>query len=224
MENNLYEDLKIQNLIKELKEYFLTTSTIEIQNIYSSVDLDELEWFFAKNTSYIDYKELRNELFGIKYKIYKKKFDSIISALQSGIDCSGLLNDKQIIHFQGDKNISNYKGDIYYNDCLIHFLVDENLKNIKNKISIFKQYKLNESEILTIGISGEYGERSSLELNTYSENRKIKTITSKNDELHFNKFNHKLYDENFYDYDDKGLKRIFFIGKDKNEVDIYKRK
>ena len=105
MENKLYENPEIQLLIEEVKNFFLTTSIDKIQDIYANINLDDLEWFYAKNTSYLDYKELRNELFKIKYKIYpSKKFDSIISALEKGLDCSGLFDNKQIIHLQGSSN------------------------------------------------------------------------------------------------------------------------
>lgn len=54
---NLYDNPKIQFFLKEVKDYFLSLSIEDIQLAYSKINLSELEWFYAKNTSYMDYIE-----------------------------------------------------------------------------------------------------------------------------------------------------------------------
>ena len=87
----------------------------------------------------MDYIEHKNEALGFKYKVFKKqkKFSSIKEALDNNFDCSGLLEEKQLIYFQSNTDIcvSNYNTDMSIDNSIIHFKIKNDLDfyNEKNQ-------------------------------------------------------------------------------------------
>ncbi|WP_308025172.1 hypothetical protein [Neisseria oralis] len=226
---NLYDNPKIQFFLKEVKDYFLSLSIEDIQLAYSKINLSELEWFYAKNTSYMDYIEHKNEALGFKYKVFKKqkKFSSIKEALDNNFDCSGLLGEKQLIYFQSNTDIcvSNYNADMSIDNSIIHFKIKNDFKTIVSKISFERKIQIDTNIILNILVAGEQGERNVIELDFYNEkNQKVKKITSSNDEIYFNQDIHKVMKTLFYEYEGETLKRIFTIRKNGQEYNIYYKK
>lgn len=180
---NLYDNPKIQFFLKEVKDYFLSLSIEDVpiedmQLAYSKINLSELEWFYAKNTSYMDYIEHKNEALGFKYKVFKKqkKFSSIKEALDNNFDCSGLLGEKQLIYFQSNTDIcvSNYNADMSIDNSIIHFKIKNDFKTIVSKISFERKIHIDTNIILNILVAGEQGEHNVIELDFYNE--KIKKL------------------------------------------------
>ncbi|QEY26240.1 hypothetical protein [Neisseria zalophi] len=229
MNENLYDDPKIQLFLQETKDYFLSLSIEDIQLAYSRINLAELEWFYARNTSYIEYIEHENEASGFKYKVFKrpKKFSSIKEALDNDLDCSGLLGGKQLVCFQSNTDISysNYNADMSIEDGIVYFKIKNDFKTIFNKMSFERKIYLDDDVVLRILVAGNWGERSVIKLDFYNQNnQKIKTITSSNDERKFKQYIHKVPKTLFYEYEGETLKRIFTIEKDGQEDNIYYKK
>ncbi len=226
MTNSLYDNPDFLDYIKETKEFYLSANIQKIQQVYDALDFEEMSWFYARYTSYFDYVNWHNELDGIKYKILKsKKYKTPLEAVNQKIDASGLINNEQVICFWGtgiEENITDMPMTITIDGYHIHTKIKRDLREITTITSVSKNIILNENQRLYIGASGTYkGERSTIVFDEYKNGKKFKTTKSSNNEMFFNPYIHKINNEYFYEFEEDKLKRIYFIGKDGDEVSEY---
>lgn len=222
--SSIYDYAEFNLHLLEVKNYFLDLTVNDIYSIYKKICFSELEWFYGKHICYLDYINHDNEINGIKYKIFKKKFKSITEALEKGIDCSGIKDGKQIVFFAGslvDKHSKFIPCTLLMGDFYVGFEVSRNLDCINRKISVKKYFSIRDNVRLTIGISGEWGERSSMQLDYYENGSRVKTVISINDDKYFNPYRHKIDSEYFFEFSQDSLKRIYIIGKNNEDINIY---
>lgn len=222
---SIYDDEQVQRCVKEVKDFYLGLTLDLLQETFARINLEELDWFYAKHASYLDVVNHTNELHQIKYKVYKRKtYPTISDALLDGTSCSGLKDGNQVVYFRyptSSKQTYYYHCHFFIDDYQICCKLDKDLTTIMSLISVLKIIQLDESTALTVNVAGDNGERSRLEMTDYVDGYKVKTITSSNDEMYFNKYRHKINSVNFYEHKEGQLKRIYFIGKSGSEINIY---
>lgn len=222
--SSIYDHAEFNLNLSEVKNHFLDLTVSDIYDVYKKLCFSELEWFYGKNICYLDYINYNNEINSIKYKIFKKKFKSINDALGKGIDCSGVKDGKQIVFFAGsmlDKNSKFIPCTLLVDDFYVDFEVSKNLDCINRKVSVKKYFFITDNVRLAIGVSGDWGERSSMQLDCCENGSRVKTVTSINDDKYFNPYRHKIDSEYFFEFSQDILKRIYIIGKNNEDINIY---
>ena len=222
--SSIYDCTEFNPYLLEVKNYFLNLTVNDIYYVYKKLRFNELEWFYGKHVCYLDYINHINEINCIKYKIIKNKFESVSEALEKSIDCSGIKDGKQMVFFAGsmaDKHSKFIPCTLLMGDFYVGFEVSRNLDCINRKISVKKYFSIRDNVRLTIGISGEWGERSSMQLDYYENGSRVKTVISINDDKYFNPYRHKIDSEYFFEFSQDSLKRIYIIGKNNEDINIY---